>query len=82
MLASVRLLGAWLAEETYCLKQEVIQLLPFLIHYMKTLYNLGVTCRAQPKEVSQVALLCSNWGAVWPGDAIRYEINVCIKSMY
>ncbi|KAM5181611.1 neurochondrin isoform 2-T4 [Mantella aurantiaca] len=72
VLASVRLLGAWLAEETYCLKQEVIQLLPFLIHYMRSLYNLGVTCRAQPKEVSQVALLCSNWGAVWPGDAIRF----------
>ncbi|CAI9590644.1 unnamed protein product [Staurois parvus] len=72
VLASVRLLGAWLAEETYCLKEEVIQLLPFLIHYMRTLFQRGATCRAQPKEVSQVALLCSNWGAVWPGDAIRF----------
>ncbi|XP_077337854.1 neurochondrin [Lithobates pipiens] len=72
VLASVRLLGVWLAEETYCLKEEVIQLLPFLILYMRTLFHRGVACRAQPKEVSQVALLCSNWGAVWPGDAIRF----------
>lgn len=77
MLASVRLLGVWLAEETYCLKEEVVQLLPFLILYMRTLFHRGVTCRAQPKEVSRVALLCSNWGAVWPGDAIRYDVCVC-----
>ncbi|XP_072276497.1 neurochondrin isoform X2 [Pyxicephalus adspersus] len=72
VLACVRLLGVWLAEETDCLKQEVIQLLPFLVHYMRTLFQLGAACRAQPKEVSEVALLCSNWGAVWPGDAIRF----------
>ncbi|KAM9320139.1 neurochondrin [Gastrophryne carolinensis] len=72
VLASVRLLGAWLAEETYCLRQEVIQLLPFLLYYMRTLYQRDVSCKKQPKEVSQVALLSSSWGAVWPGDAIRF----------
>ncbi|XP_068125199.1 neurochondrin isoform X2 [Hyperolius riggenbachi] len=72
LLASVRMLGAWLAEETSCLRQEVIQLLPFLLHYMRTLYQRGVSCRNQPTEVSQVAVLSSSWGAVWPGDAIRF----------
>ncbi|XP_063810514.1 neurochondrin [Pseudophryne corroboree] len=72
VLASVRLLGAWLAEETSCLRQEVIRLLPFLTHYMQTWYQRGVSCRNQPKEVSEVAVLSSNWGSVWPADAIRF----------
>ncbi|KAM4794803.1 neurochondrin [Rhinophrynus dorsalis] len=72
ILASVRLLGAWLAEETSCLKLEVIQLLPFLVHYMRTWFQRGVACKNLPKEVSRVALLSSSWGAIWPGDAIRF----------
>ncbi|XP_077151922.1 neurochondrin [Ranitomeya variabilis] len=72
VLASVRLLGAWLAEETSCLRQEVIQLLPFFVHYMRTWFQRGVTCRKQLKEAPQMALLSSSWGAVWPGDAIRF----------
>ncbi|XP_040280310.1 neurochondrin isoform X1 [Bufo bufo] len=72
VLASVRLLGAWLAEETSCFRPEVIQLLPFLVHYMRTWFQRGVTCRNQLKEASQMALLSSSWGAVWPGDAIRF----------
>ncbi|KAM3933399.1 neurochondrin [Leptodactylus fuscus] len=71
-LASVRLLGAWLAEETSCLRQEVIQLLPFLVHYMQTWFQRGVTYRCQLREASQMALLSSSWGALWPGDAIRF----------
>ncbi|KAM8977390.1 neurochondrin [Pelodytes ibericus] len=71
-LASVRLLGAWLAEETSCMKKEVISLLPFLLHYMRTWYQRGVTCRNLPKEVSKVALLSSEWGSIWPGDPIRF----------
>ncbi|XP_053310653.1 neurochondrin [Spea bombifrons] len=71
-LASVRMLGAWLAEETSCLKKEVLNLLPFLLHYMRTCYQRGVACRSLPKEVSQVAMLSSKWGAVWPGDPIRF----------
>ncbi|KAM4044546.1 neurochondrin isoform 1-T3 [Anomaloglossus baeobatrachus] len=72
ILASVRLLGAWLAEETSCLKQEVIQLLPFLVHYMRTWFQRGVACRNQPEEASQMTLLSSSWGSLWPGDAIRF----------
>lgn len=72
VLASVRLLGAWLAEETSCFRQEVIQLLPFLVHYMRTWFQRGVTCRKQLKEAPQMALLSSSWGAVWPADAIRF----------
>ncbi|MEE6484253.1 hypothetical protein FKM82_013812 [Ascaphus truei] len=71
-LASVRLLGAWLAEETSFLRQETCQLLPFLMHYMQTWYQRGEDCRNLPREVSQVALLSSSWGAMWPGDAIRF----------
>ncbi|NP_001087970.1 neurochondrin [Xenopus laevis] len=72
LLASVRLLGAWLAEETACLKLEVIQLLPFLVHYMRTCHQRSVICSKLPKEVSQVALLSNSWGNIWPGDAIRF----------
>ncbi|KAG9492824.1 neurochondrin isoform X1 [Eleutherodactylus coqui] len=72
VLASIRLLGAWLAEETSCLRQEVIQLLPFLVHYMRMWFQRAVFSRKQLKEASQMALLSSSWGAVWPGDAIRF----------
>ncbi|XP_069827742.1 neurochondrin [Dendropsophus ebraccatus] len=72
ILASVRLLGAWLAEETSCFRQEVIQLLPFLVHYMRTWFQRGVTYRNQLKEACQTALLSSSWGAVWPADAVRF----------
>ncbi|XP_071992952.1 neurochondrin isoform X2 [Engystomops pustulosus] len=72
LLASVRLLGVWLAEETSCLRQEVIQLLPFLVHYMQTWFQRGVAYRNQLKEASEMALLSSSWGGLWPGDAIRF----------
>ncbi|KAE8624202.1 hypothetical protein XENTR_v10005866 [Xenopus tropicalis] len=72
LLASIRLLGAWLAEETACLKLEVIKLLPYLVHYMRTCHQRSVICRNLPKEVSQVALLSCSWGTIWPGDAIRF----------
>uniref|UniRef100_A0A8C6X3J9 Neurochondrin n=1 Tax=Naja naja TaxID=35670 RepID=A0A8C6X3J9_NAJNA len=38
IFASVRILGAWLAEETSFLKQEICDLLPFLIYYAKVLF--------------------------------------------
>jgi len=31
VIASIRVLGAWIAEETTALKQDIIALLPFLI---------------------------------------------------
>ena len=31
VIASVRVLGAWIAEETTALKQSVVKLLPFLL---------------------------------------------------
>ncbi|XP_053123171.1 neurochondrin [Hemicordylus capensis] len=39
IFASVRILGVWLAEETSSLKQEICDLLPFLMHYAKTLFE-------------------------------------------
>ncbi|KAG8143072.1 hypothetical protein E2320_000348 [Naja naja] len=39
IFASVRILGAWLAEETSFLKQEICDLLPFLIYYAKVQFE-------------------------------------------
>ncbi|KAG8451425.1 hypothetical protein GDO86_003583 [Hymenochirus boettgeri] len=71
VLVSVRLLGAWLAEETSCLKHEVFQLLPFLVHYMQTWHQRNVTCWKMRNDVSQMAIT-SSWGSIWPGDPVRF----------
>nr|XP_033810025.1 neurochondrin [Geotrypetes seraphini]XP_033810026.1 neurochondrin [Geotrypetes seraphini] len=70
--ASVRLLSAWLAEETSALKQEVCELLPFLIQYARTRFKLGAACRDLPRQVAKLALCSSTWGSLWPGDALRF----------
>ncbi|KFO73583.1 Neurochondrin, partial [Cuculus canorus] len=63
IFASVRILGAWMAEETSSLKQEICELLPFLVHYTKKLFKEGSTA-PQPE-------LVSTEGSVLPQDALR-----------
>ncbi|XP_078537272.1 neurochondrin [Lissotriton helveticus] len=72
IFASVRILSAWLAEETSSLKQEICELLPFLIDYVKTLFHRERDCRDLPQQVAELALCSSSWGALWPGDALRF----------
>ncbi|XP_030074294.1 neurochondrin [Microcaecilia unicolor] len=72
IFASVRILSAWLAEETSALKEEVCELLPFLIQYSRTRFQLGAACRDLPRQVAELALCSSSWGSLWPGDALRF----------
>ncbi|MGH0165686.1 UNVERIFIED_CONTAM: hypothetical protein FKN15_049192 [Acipenser sinensis] len=66
VFASVRLLCAWLAEETSSLKQEVCALLPFLIGYGRALFegeerDLGLT-----NQMEELSVTDSGEGGDWP----------------
>ncbi|NXH92494.1 NCDN protein, partial [Edolisoma coerulescens] len=68
IFASVRVLGAWMAEETSSLKQEICELLPFLVDYARKLFKEGspaVSCLPQ-------AELVSTEGSALPQDALRF----------
>uniref|UniRef100_A0A8C8R9Z4 Neurochondrin n=1 Tax=Pelusios castaneus TaxID=367368 RepID=A0A8C8R9Z4_9SAUR len=72
IFASVRILSAWLAEETSSLKQEICSLLPFLMHYAKTLFQEQAKARSLAQHVGELAGLGSSQDSVWPGDALRF----------
>ncbi|NWU89464.1 NCDN protein, partial [Upupa epops] len=67
VFASVRVLGAWMAEETSCLRQEICELLPFLVHYAKKLFKEGSPAVSHPE-----AELGSSEGSGSALDALRF----------
>ncbi|KAM6296016.1 neurochondrin [Aegotheles albertisi] len=67
IFASVRILGAWMAEETSSLKQDICELLPFLVHYAKKLFEEGSAAASLPQ-----AELLSTKGSGFPQDALRF----------
>ncbi|XP_005529837.1 PREDICTED: neurochondrin isoform X1 [Pseudopodoces humilis] len=67
IFASVRVLGAWMAEETSSLKQEICELLPFLVDYARKLFKEGCPAVSLP----QAELVC-NEGSAFPQDALRF----------
>ncbi|NWT08669.1 NCDN protein, partial [Vireo altiloquus] len=67
IFASVRVLGAWMAEETSSLKQEICELLPFLIDYARKLFKEGSSAEGLPQ-----AELVSTEGSALPQDALRF----------
>ncbi|NXY26817.1 NCDN protein, partial [Atrichornis clamosus] len=67
IFASVRVLGAWMAEETSSLKQEICELLPFLVHYARKLFKEGRLAVSLPQ-----AELVSTEGSALPRDALRF----------
>ncbi|NXL57260.1 NCDN protein, partial [Chordeiles acutipennis] len=67
IFASVRVLGAWMAEETSSLKQEICELLPFLVHYAKKLFKEGSRAVSPPQPE-----LVSTEGSALPQDALRF----------
>lgn len=71
VFASVRILGAWLAEETSSLRKEVCQLLPFLVRYAKTLYEEAEEASDISQQVANLAISPTTPGPAWPGDALR-----------
>ncbi|NWV03442.1 NCDN protein, partial [Ptilonorhynchus violaceus] len=67
VFASVRVLGAWLAEETSSLKQEICELLPFLVDYARKLFKEGSPAVSLPQ-----AELVGTEGSALPQDALRF----------
>ncbi|NWS40469.1 NCDN protein, partial [Probosciger aterrimus] len=67
IFASVRILGAWMAEETSSLKQEICELLPFLVLYAKKLFKEGNSAGSPPQPE-----LVSTEGSGFPQDALRF----------
>ncbi|NXS13607.1 NCDN protein, partial [Neodrepanis coruscans] len=67
VFASVRVLGAWMAEETSSLKQEICELLPFLVCYARKLFKEGSPAVNHPQ-----AELASTEGSALPQDALRF----------
>ncbi|NXO20295.1 NCDN protein, partial [Cisticola juncidis] len=67
IFASVRVLGAWMAEETSSLKQEICELLPFLVDYARKLFKEGSPAVNLPQ-----AELVSTEGSALPQDALRF----------
>ncbi|XP_032936558.1 neurochondrin [Catharus ustulatus] len=67
IFASVRVLGAWMAEETSSLKQEICELLPFLVDYARKLFKEGSPAVSLPQ-----AELDSTKGSALPQDALRF----------
>ncbi|NWI02276.1 NCDN protein, partial [Tichodroma muraria] len=64
IFASVRVLGAWMAEETSSLKQEICELLPFLVDYARKLFKEGSPAVSLPQaELVSTTL---------PQDALRF----------
>ncbi|NWU13950.1 NCDN protein, partial [Cephalopterus ornatus] len=67
VFASVRVLGAWMAEETSSLKQEICELLPFLVRYARELFKESNPAASLPQ-----AELGSTEGPALPQDALRF----------
>ncbi|NXL93338.1 NCDN protein, partial [Alectura lathami] len=72
VFASVRILGAWMAEETSSLKQEICELLPFLVRYAEKLFKEGGTAESLPQADAVQAGPVSTESSVVPQDALRF----------
>ncbi|NXC43151.1 NCDN protein, partial [Penelope pileata] len=72
VFASVRILGAWMAEETSSLKQEICELLPFLVDYAKKLFKEGGTAESLPQTDGVQSGLVSSDSSILPQDALRF----------
>ncbi|XP_039547105.1 neurochondrin isoform X2 [Pimephales promelas] len=73
LFATVRSLCAWLAEETSCLKDDVIELLPFLIGYARSHFKGGVEGKGLSDWMSKMSISNRSHDATWSGDAaLRY----------
>lgn len=79
VFASVRILGAWMAEETSSLKQEICELLPFLVRYARKLFKEG----GPAENLPQTAGLVSSDSSILGQDALRCVFKVqswCIST--
>ncbi|XP_051991954.1 neurochondrin-like isoform X1 [Xyrauchen texanus] len=73
LFATFRSLCAWLAEETSCLKEDVIGLLPFLIGYAKYHFMGGRIGKGLADWMSNMSINNSSQDGTWPSEAaLRY----------
>ncbi|KAJ8273058.1 hypothetical protein GJAV_G00096900 [Gymnothorax javanicus] len=73
VFATFRSLCAWLAEETSCLKEEVVALLPFLIKYAKGHLEGDGTGKDLADWMSEMSVSDGAQGGAWSGEsALRY----------
>ncbi|KAK9957065.1 hypothetical protein ABG768_011335 [Culter alburnus] len=73
LFATFRSLCAWLAEETSCLKDDVIDLLPFLIGYAKSHFKGGGEGKGLADWMSKMSLSSSSHDGTWSREAaLRY----------
>ena len=72
LFVTFRSLCAWLAEETSCLKEEVIALLPFLINYAKGHLEGAGPDKGLSDWMSEMSVTDTTEGGTWSGeDAFR-----------
>ncbi len=69
LFATFRSLCAWLAEETSCLKEEVIELLPFLIGYAKSHFKREGTGKGLADWMSKMSISNSSQDGTWSREA-------------
>lgn len=73
LFATFRSLCAWLAEETSCLKEDVIDLLPFLIGYSKSHLTGGRKGKGLTDWMSKMSINDNSQDGTWTKDAtLRY----------
>ncbi|XP_024251814.1 neurochondrin [Oncorhynchus tshawytscha] len=73
IFATFRSLCAWLAEETSCLKEEVIALLPFLMGYARSHLQGESHDQGLSNWMSEMSVGDCSQGGAWTGkDAVRY----------
>ncbi|KAK7138547.1 hypothetical protein R3I93_015857 [Phoxinus phoxinus] len=73
LFATFRSLCAWLAEETACLKDDVIELLPFLIGYARSHFKGGGEGKGLSDWMSKMSISNRSHDATWSSDApLRY----------
>ncbi|XP_041068045.1 neurochondrin isoform X1 [Carcharodon carcharias] len=72
LFASVRILGAWMAEETYALRQEICDVLPFLIRYAQVLFECPIKSDDLDNQVKGLSLADSSEATIWSKDALRF----------
>ncbi|XP_043915426.1 neurochondrin isoform X2 [Protopterus annectens] len=72
IFASVRILSAWLAEETSSLKQEICDLLPFLVHYARSLFSGKVEINQLSCQIAKIRLSEDSSKSAWPRDVLRF----------
>ncbi|XP_060703485.1 neurochondrin [Hemiscyllium ocellatum] len=72
LFASVRILGAWMAEETYALRQEICDVLPFLICYAQKLFECPIKSNDLNNQVKGLSLADRPEVTKWSKDALRF----------